>query len=878
MAALHDWKVAAALLFGCTLAIADDAPRPPGYRIGDAAAPTEYTIRLAIDPAQPTFAGEARVAFQVKAQTPIVWMHARRLVIESVEITQGGNKLDVELVPSGEEYLGLRAKGTPFAAGEATAVFRYTGMVDLRSERGLFRQVEAGEIYIVSQHEDTEARNTFPCFDEPGFKVPWTLTIDAPAGNVVVSNTPETSVSDVPGRAGWRRHAFARTKPLPSYLVALAVGPFEVVDGGTAGMNKTPLRYLAPKGRAADVRYAKEVTPRILELLEEYFGMPYPYEKLDHVTMPGNYQFGAMENVGLITYSQRLILATPAQETERYRRAWVSVSAHEMAHMWFGDLVTLAWWDDVWLNEAFATWMARKVMFRFNPQWDTGEERAGSRGFAIGTDRLASARRVHNPVNSKEDLEGAFDAISYQKGAAVLEMFEAWIGRSEFRTGVREYLKQHANGSATSADFFAAIAAASGRGPETLAAFQAFVEQSGVPLLDVELVCGKAPPALQVAQQRLRPKGSTAEGRQWTTPACFATGDGRSQCESITNPERSIPLTSATACPAWVLGNAGGTGHYVVRYGPNLWKRLLKSATSLPAHEAAAFLGDTRVLAESGLVPVEAAFELADLALAHRSPVVELMAVRILSKTPDAWLNPAQLKKKNAVIAQRVQPLARRVGWKEKPGDAYDMTALRFELLPFAARSEGGAALRNEARRLAVSWMRDRASVPAAMAPAVLETAARFADRATYELLVSLAATTKDGRERQWLLKALATVRDPELRARAFGLMVKQEAGTEVMNGRDMNSFMREAMEDDINRVPAFDFVRTNFDAIVAKFPRSSLRSPGNIPAYLHGLCKPADRDTFVTFFKDRAPQYERGRRSYDEALEAIELCIAARA
>jgi aminopeptidase N len=460
---------------------------------------------------------------------------------------------------------------------------------------------------VVSQHEDTEARNTFPCFDEPGFKVPWTLTIDAPATNVVVSNTPETSVSDVPGRAGWRRHAFARTKPLPSYLVALAVGPFDVVDGGAAGMNKTPLRYLGPKGRGADLRYAKEVTPRILELLEDYFGMPYPFEKLDSVTLPGNYSFGAMENVGLITYAQRLLLATPAQETERFKRGYVSVGAHEIAHMWFGDLVTLAWWDDVWLNEAFATWIATKTMYRFNPQWDTGESRARNRGSAIATDRLASARRVHNPVNNKEDLEGAFDSISYQKGAAVLEMFEAWLGPSEFRAGVREYLKRHAEGSATSDDFFAAIAAASGRGPDTLAAFRSFVDQSGVPLQDVELVCGKAPPALQVSQQRLRPKGSSAENREWTTPACFrypgTTGDGRSRCEAITNAERSIPLADAPGCPAWVLGNAGGTGHYVVRHGPFLWKRLVKSATSLPVHEAAALLGDTQLLAESGLVP-----------------------------------------------------------------------------------------------------------------------------------------------------------------------------------------------------------------------------------------------------------------------------------
>jgi len=256
----------------------------------------------------------------------------------------------------------------------------------------------------------------------------------------------------VPGRAGWRRHAFAKTKPLPSYLVALAVGPFDIVDGGTAGKNRTPLRYLTPKGRGSETRHAREATPKILEALEDYFGMPYPFEKLDSVALPGNYSFGAMENVGLVTYGVSLILATPAQDTPRFRRTYAGIAAHEIAHMWFGNFVTLAWWDDIWLNESFASWIGGKTVFRLNPEWDTGASRANNRGLAIATDRLASSRSVRNPINSKEDLEGAFNAITYQKGSAVLEMFEAWLGRNEFRAGVRDYLQRRAWGSATSTE------------------------------------------------------------------------------------------------------------------------------------------------------------------------------------------------------------------------------------------------------------------------------------------------------------------------------------------------------------------------------------------------------------------------------------------
>jgi aminopeptidase N len=505
--------------------------------------------------------------------------------------------------------------------------------------------------------------------------------------------------------------------------------------------------------------------------------------------------------------------------------------------------------------------------------WDPGAARASNPSLAIATDRLVSSRSVRNPVNSREDLEGAFNSITYQKGGAVLEMLETWLGKDEFRQGVRDYLQKHAWGSATSSDFFGAVGAASGRGPEALKAFEGFVDQSGLPLIDLELACGKEGPAIQVSQQRLKPKGSTAVDREWTTPACFRR-EGDVQCDTITNPPRSIALAGRT-CPGYVLGNAGGSGYYVVRYGPFAWKRILAPAAKWPAPEAAALLGDTTILAQSGLVPIESALALADAALAHRSAAVQLGAVRLLEKIPDAWLTDAQLRKKRAVIVTRLQPLAKRVGWVEKPKEPYEVMDLRVELMPLAARSEGGAPLRAQARRLGVQWLRVPASLPSTMVPPVLDTTARFADRASYELLESLAATTKDGFDRRRLQAALAKTRDPALRTRALGLALRKSGGSDVMNGREASLFLRDAMGDEANRTAAFDYVRTNFDAIAAKVAPSA---PGRFPQALHGICRPAEREAFVAFFKDRAPRYEAGRRSYDEALEAIDLCIAARA
>ncbi len=845
-------RIAWLLLFAASLALANEPARtPPAFRLGDAATPTGYDVYLAIDPRQATFNGEIRIELQVNRPIPVLWLNATKLSIDSVQIRQGDRGVAADLIEGGEDFVGLQAKGEPFAAGDTVVVMRYRGPLDPLSTHGLFRQQEQGEWYVISQFETLHARRAYPCFDEPAWKTPWRVTIDAPATDAVVSNTPEVRAVDLADRPGWRRHEFARTKALPSYLVALAVGPFDVVE----------------------TRYAREATPRLLELLEAYFGTPYPYEKLDAVSIPQSVNFGAMENVGMITYGTYLLLATPREDTFRFKRRYAAVAAHEIAHMWFGNLVTLAWWDDVWLNEAFASWIGQKILYRFKPEWDNGEWRARSRGAAIAVDRLDSARRVHNPVDAKGEVDAGFDSITYDKGSAVLEMFESWLGPENFQKGVRDYLKKHAFGSATSRDFFAALAAAAGRGEETLAAFTAFVDQSGVPLIDVALRCEGTRTSIEVSQHRLRPVGSRAEDREWTTPACFRYGAAL-QCEEIRATKQSMVLSKASACPDWILGNAGGTGHYVVRYDAALMGRLLKRAAALPVHETVALVSDGSLLAESGLLPIDVALDLAAATLRHPSAVVRLAAVRLLQKLRDPWLDDAQLKAKRKIVVERVQPLAHELGWRGKARERDDVVDLRVTLLPFAAEREGGAARGSQARNLALAWLRDRNAIPATMVAPVLDTAARFADRGTYEKLEAAALTTQIDLERRQLLSALGKARDPQLRARALSLTLLKKGDADAMNGREVLLFLEDALRDEVNRLPAFEFVRTNFDALAARMPQ---HTPGQLARALKDLCTAQDRAVFVDFFKPRSGQFDGGDRHYDEALETIDLCIAAR-
>ena len=857
----------AVLFLAAAVAHAQDAtPQPPAFRLGDTAAPLEYALELAIDPRAAEFSGEARIAMRINRYASVLWLNATGLTIESVRIEQENRTLPVSVVPGGEDFVGLVARGPHFAPGIALATIRYHAAYETVGSQGLFRQEDRGDSYVLSQFEPLYARRAFPCFDEPGWKTPWRLTIDAPADDVVVSNTPQLNAAPAPGRRGWTRHEFAPTKPLPSYLVALAVGPFEVVDGGTAGANKTRLRYIALKGRGAETRWAAEVTPRLLELLEDYFGTPYPFAKLDALAIPQTVSFGAMENVGLITYASSILLATPREETAEFRRRYAAIAAHEMAHMWFGDLVTLAWWDDVWLNEAFATWMADKVLARYRPEWASGWSVHYARSRALELDRLASARRIRNPVLEKNDVPNAFDSITYQKGAAVLAMFENWFGPEAFREGVRGYLKRHALGNATAEDFIRALGAASGRGAEAIAVFRGFIEQPGVPLVDVALDCAKEP-ALALRQQRLRPVGSAAPELRWTTPACVRYG-GATQCADIQNGATRLKL-DAPACPAWLLANAGGKSYYVPRYESALGARLRSQAAELSADEMVAATIDARVLAESGLLPLADAFAWADSALAHASFVARLEAIELLDELRDPWLTESEAGAKREVIAQRVRPLAATLGWEEAPADSDDLRELRARLLPYAAKTEEDGKLRAQPGTLALAWLANREAVSATMTSAVLDTAARFADAETYAKLEGAALAAADLRERHYLLAALAKTRDEKLRSRAFGLMLRND-----VNGRDADDLLYNALADDANRRAGFDFLRANYDALAAKLPQSSLAW---LLAPLGELCTREERKLFADFFVERAKGLYGGPRHYQQSLERIDLCIAAR-
>jgi alanyl aminopeptidase len=444
----------------------------PVFRLPDAAKPLRYHLDLTIDPRQHDFHGSVRIEAELRSRTRLIWVNAKDLSIDSASVLTP-QRIAARAVVE-EEFLGLEL-GEDVGPGRAVLDIAFHGSMPSNRNSGLYRKSAGNDWYAFTTFTPIDARRAFPCFDEPGYKAPWRVVLHVPRDNVAASNAPLASEHEEP--AGLKRVEFAETQPLPSEVVAIAVGPFDVIDAGVAGRNRVPVRVLTPKGRAAEAAGARAATADVLARLEDYTGVPYPWAKLDHVAVL-DMPFGAVENPGLITYRDRGLLAKGDADTPEWRFRMRGTMAHELAHQWFGNLVTQAWWDDVWLSEGFATWLGGKISDLERPDFERGLAQVAAR---IQIMRSDASRPVRLDMNSRKETEGVYSGIVYQKGAAVLYMLEHWVGAARFREGIRAYLHAHANANATTSDFAAAVSAAASMNIAPV--LRSFLDRPGFPVL-----------------------------------------------------------------------------------------------------------------------------------------------------------------------------------------------------------------------------------------------------------------------------------------------------------------------------------------------------------------------------------------------------------
>jgi alanyl aminopeptidase len=826
---------------------------PPGVRLPPGARPTRVTAELTIDPEKEEFTGVEEIELSIAKPLPVLWLNADLIAIESTEPAS-------TVIYAPPAFAALQF-AQPLPAGNATVKIRWTGKLSRSDDEGAYRQQENGAWYVLTQGEPLGMRRVFPSFDEPSYKIPWRISLRVPKSDAAFFNTGVESSEEA---EGMKRLRFAETKPLPSYLLAFGVGPFERVDAGTV-RSGGPVGIVVTKGKASWARYSARSSPKIMDVLERWFGIPYHYPKLDLLEVPlGG---GAMENPGLITFNQRINLARPGTVTPQFMRRAANVEAHEFAHLWFGDMVTMAWWDDLWLNEAFATWMTFHAIETFQPGWDAPAERTASMQRAMTADRLLSARRIRQPIFGEGDIKTAFDSITYQKGAAVIRMFEEYVGESAFRQGVAAYLRQHADGNATAKEFLAAISQAAGK--EVGAPFSTFLDQGGLPLVGVKLACDGGKGRLELSQSRFVPLGAAQTPpppQTWQIPVCVRTDGGRT-CTLLTTKTGTLDLD---ACPRWVMPNAGAAGYYRVALDDQQAERLTGSVARLTVPERMAFFSDVVAGAQAGAMQLPRAFELAAALSGDRNrQVVENLIPPIAFARSRNFFPDEQLPQYAAYVRDTFGARAHALGFAEKKGDADDARILRPELLELVGDEGQDPSLRTQAREVAGRWLKDHRATSPELATAALRLSAIAGDAALYDTLHAAAKAEKDRLERQRILDAMGWFRDPALVGKGFRIAMSDE-----FDPRESIVLVWNPSHEPQTREAALRFVEENFDGIVARMPR-------DYGAVLSGIagsfCDGPHQKVLDDFFRPRVRKFPGGDRHFAQTLEQVRQCAAFR-
>ncbi len=845
----------------------------PAGQLGDAVTPTAYHIELSIDPSKDRFSGTTVIDVTLNEPLDAIWLHGKNLDISEVFLTdRESRRIEATYAEKLESGVARVMLSREAAAGPAQLHFTYQAPFNT-STNALFKVERDGDFYAATQFEPIAARQVFPSFDQPGFKVPFEITVIARKGDAVIANAPEASSEELAD--GQVRHVFQKTRPLPTYLIALAVGPYDVVDQGLIPPNAVrdrgvPLRGIVARGHGDQMRYALKNTAGYLAALEQYFGTPYPYEKLDLIAMPESFG-GAMENAGAITYDEYLLLMDKDSPLDQ-RRTYATVHAHEMSHMWFGDLVTPKWWNDLWLNESFASWMENKAAEAYWPEGQFDRETLKGALGAMDNDSLAAAREIREPVDDNDKINGAFDDITYEKGGGVLAMLEHFVGEEKFRDGVRLYLSRHVDGSATAEDFIEAVAEGSQRS-EIEAAFKSFIEQPGVPLVSVAADCrDPKSPRLAVRQSRYAPLGSPiqVDASTWSIPFCasYTVGHEHGQtCAVVSDKEQTIALDAA-ACPTRLHPNADGTGYYRFALDETGWQSLIAGATALSPPEALAFADSLDAAFRAGKVSADSyvsgmtalvnhgAWDVADAATAHLEQIAKI-------------IDNDQLPRVEKAFRRIVRPRYARLAGASDPGSQLLHQHLqRFLIVVAKDQDMRGPLARQAAAIVGFGRKPDQSAAPAIEYQTILSVGVQDLGEKFFDLLLRQVVASEDPEFRGSAIGALARAEDPAVVQKLeAAVLAGSFKGTEILG------VLARQMGRPVTTEQTYAWLRKNDDAIIAMIPET-FRS-NFFPTLGGAFCSIERADEWQRFVTSHARELPGFERDLAQATESIRLCAA---
>ena len=842
------------------------------HRLPLTAHPERYVIRLTPDLTAHGFTGQESVELVVREETRDLVLNACELDVQSVTITDvnGRTFAGAALLDEANERAVLRFDRT-LQPGRYTLHVAFTGILNDKL-RGFYRSTYTdadgnAKTLATTQFESTDARRAFPCWDEPALKAVFQVTLVVDEALTAISNTRAVRETPLP-HTGKKEVVFADTMKMSTYLVAFIVGEFEAsapvfVDG-------TPLRVCAVAGKQRLAGFGQAIGAASLEFFGTYYGRPYPGDKLDLVAVP-DFAFGAMENLGAITFRETALLidedAAARSELERV----ADVVAHENAHMWFGDLVTMRWWNGLWLNEAFATFMEMMAVDAWKPEWQRWTSFGVSRAAALHIDGLRSSRPIEFPVRHPDDAGAMFDVLTYEKGASVLRMLEQYLGPDAFRKGVRHYLAKHAYGNAETTDLWDALEEAVER--PVRAMMDTWVFQAGYPLISVDLdgadLVVSQRPFLYLRDERngaAQEKSDSSEKR-WQAPIFVKAGRGdetESHTLLLTGDELRIPLSGS---PEWVVVNAGGHGFYRVRYAPDLLRTLTDRAHELLSPiERFGLVSDTWAAAQAGLVPLAAYL---DLLPGFREERDHNVWAAILGSCHSLYrlLDPAQRPALQRYVRELLTPLTRQLGWAPQEGENPLTGQLRGELLGALGTLGEDPDVQTEARAVYARHETDPHSVDRNLIPALVSILAHTGDAARYEEFRRTSREAKTPQEEQRYQFALAGFRESDLLDRTCAMTLDGEVRTQ-----NAPYLMRALLMNTAGRETAWTFLQTHWDEMLEKFPDSAIvRMCEGVTA----LVTPT-LEVEVTAFFAAHPVPQAGK-TLDQHLEKLRVAVACR-
>jgi aminopeptidase N len=825
-------------------------------RLPEDVVPIHYVLSFSPNIPAARFAGHEEIQVHLLKPTGTITLNAADIEFNRATVQSSEGRQEAHVAVDSNHQTATLNLLSPVAAGDVVLEIDFTGILNDKL-RGFYLVHGKTRDYASTQFESTDARRAFPAFDEPALKATFDISLSVDEDDTAISNG--AIVSDTPG-PGPGKHTlrFATSPKMSTYLVAMLVGDWKCIEGRSDGI---PIRICATPDKIELGGFALKSAEHILHFLNQYYGIPYPYKKLDIIAVP-DFEAGAMENVAAITFREILLLVDEQHSSVGARRGVAEVLAHEMTHMWFGDLVTMKWWDDLWLNEGFATWMVSKPVGDWKPEWKESLQDIQDASTTLNVDSSPATRKIRAQANTPDEINELFDGIAYGKAAAVLHMVEHYIGPEVFRAGVKLYLEKYAYGNATAEDFWNTLSQVSNQPMDKI--MGSFVDQPGAPMISLHSHCSGGKTIIEATQERFYLEGSLMDrlsSQIWAIPVCFKMGGTRG-CRILDHKQQGFTFNG---CHSEFSADASGSGYYRTQYAGETFRNLPGGTWNSSQRDR--LVGDSWALVQAGKQSVGQYLDLLRRMGPGRERVVFETEIQPLPTIADNLTDRQGRLTLSAFIRDLAGPGVKRLGWSPSPGEGDDDRQMRPTLIALLGNFGDDPEVLQQANMFADQYLRDRSSLDASLVPTVLNLAAKTGGPALYARYLDAARTAKSPEEFLNFLFGLVAFSEPDLVQRTLQMAVSPE-----VRSQDSPFLLVALLNRSVIRKQAWSWIKQHWPEVQARFTMSS---GSRVVAATGSFCDRADRDDVQGFFASHP--VESSERTLSLVLHRIDACVELR-